>query len=135
MFISLRNLYEIKNNILLKSKNGETDLNMLILDKETEEFLRYLGIYYIGKKELELGIWINKGKQHNGYAIEAVKSAITWLKVNYKFSYIKYPVDRKNIASRKIPEYFDGKVKKEYLLNSCNGKELYIVEHWIECEM
>ena len=116
----------------IKELEEQTDLNMLILDKETEEFLGYLGIYYIGKREPEIGIWINKGKQHKGYAIEAVKAAITWLKANYKFSHIKYPVDRKNIASRKIPESFNGKVKKEYLLHSCNGRELDIVEYWID---
>jgi RimJ/RimL family protein N-acetyltransferase len=133
------NLYKVGNkekavNFIkqcIKELNEETDLNMLILDKETEEFLGYLGIYYIGTIEPELGIWINKEKQHNGYAVEAVKAAITWLKTNYKFTHVKYPVDRKNITSRKIPEYFNGEVKKEYLLHSCNGRELDIVEYWI----
>jgi len=116
----------------IKELEEETDLNLIISDKITDEFIGYLGIYYIGKENPELGIWINKDSQHKGYGIEAVESGIKWLRENCEFSYIKYPVDKKNTYSRKLPEHFDGKVRKEYTVKSCTGRILDIVEYWIE---
>lgn len=116
----------------IKELNEETDLNMIICDRITNKFIGYLGIYYIGKEDPELGLWINKDSQHKGYGMEAIESAIKWLRENCQFSHIRCPIDKKNIYSRKIPEHFKGEIKKEYTLKSCTGRRLDIVEYWIE---
>ena len=115
----------------IKEIEEETDLHLIINNRYTGEFIGYLGIYYLKEYEPEIGIWINGESQNKGYGKEAVESAIRWIKDNYEFSHIKYPVDKDNIFSRKIPEYINGKIKKEYSMKNCLGSTLNIVEYWI----
>ena len=56
---------------------------------------------------------------------------IEWAHENIKFNYLKYPVDKKNIASRKIPEKNNGKIMKEYKNKGQGGNELDEYEYWI----
>lgn len=115
----------------MKELEDGTDLHMIIFNKYTNEFIGYIGIYYLNDANPEIGIWISKESQNKGYGTEAVASAIKWIKENIKFSNIRYPVDRKNIFSRRLPEHFAGKIAREYVTLSCTGRQLDIVEYWI----
>lgn len=115
----------------MKELEDGTDLHMIIFNKYTNEFIGYIGIYYLNEDNPEIGIWINKDSQNKGYGTEVVASAIKWIKGNVKFSNIRYPVDRKNIFSRRLPERFGGAIAKEYVTMSCTGRQLDIVEYWI----
>jgi RimJ/RimL family protein N-acetyltransferase len=79
----------------------------------------------------ELGIWTKKSSHNNGYGIEAMNGLIEWVNKNIKFDYLKYPVDKRNKASRRIPERNNGKIVKEYKNKGLGGKELDEVEYWI----
>ncbi|WP_294374635.1 GNAT family N-acetyltransferase [uncultured Clostridium sp.] len=118
--------------LCIKEMKEETDLHLIINDKITKKFIGYIGIYYLKENAPEIGIWINKESQHCGYGKEAMESVIKWIDDNYKFSYMRYPVDKDNIFSRKLPEYFNGKIEKEYSLKSCSGRTLNLVEYWIK---
>ncbi|QSH40756.1 GNAT family N-acetyltransferase [Lentisphaerota bacterium ZTH] len=49
----------------------------------------------------------------NKYGLEAIKLLFDWAVKNIEFDYLVYPVDRKNIPSRKIPEALGWTIFKE----------------------
>lgn len=107
------------------------ELNMVILKKETGEYLGGCGIRDIQSKTPELGIWIKKSAHGNKYGFEAVAGLKQWIDDNLQYDYIRYAVDKKNIPSRKVAEALGGLVAKEYTKKSLGGIELDEVEYWI----
>jgi RimJ/RimL family protein N-acetyltransferase len=118
----------------IKELEEETDLHIIIFNKDDDDFIGYFGVYYLKDDKPEIGMWIRKEKQNKGYAREAFECAVKWIKENINFSDIRCPIDRKNIFSRKLPERLAGKIVKEYVTMSCTGRELDIVEYWINYE-
>lgn len=118
-------------NSSIESLNEGTDLQLVILNRETNEFLGCSGLHNIDGKEPELGIWIKKEAHHNGYGIEAMSAMLEWARENIDFEYIIYPVDKRNYASKRIPESFNGAAIKEYKTVNLSGDELDIVEYRI----
>ena len=117
-------------NSLVKLKNG-IDLQMVVVNKMNSEFIGCIGLHNINTLEPELGIWIKKSSHKNGYGLEAINGLIDWANKNIKFNYLKYPADKRNIASKKIPEKNNGKIMKELKIIGAAGNELYINEYWI----
>lgn len=111
-----------------KIKNG-TDLQLVIILKNTHEFIGCSGIHRIDSKHPRLGIWIKKNAFGNGYGLEAVKALIQWARNNLCFEYIRYPVDKNNYPSKRIPEILHGKMVREYkAVNRC-GEYLDCIEY------
>jgi [ribosomal protein S5]-alanine N-acetyltransferase len=108
-----------------------SNLQLVVLNKDTNKFLGCSGLHNINDKDPELGIWIKKEAHNNGYGIEAIGAIIEWAKRNIDFEYLKYPVDKRNYASRRIPESFNGIAKKEYKAINLSNDELDIVEYRI----
>ncbi len=108
-----------------------TNLQLVIVDNKTDEFIGCCGLHNLNESEPELGIWLKKGAHKNGYGLEAIAGIIEWARSHINFDYLKYPVDRLNYPSRRIPEYFNGKIVKEYVHKNMIGKELDIIEYWI----
>lgn len=114
-----------------KIENG-TDFIFVILKKDTEEFLGGGGLHNIHTKTPELGIWLKESAWGNKYGLEAMKSTISWARENLNSDYIVYPVDRRNVASRKIPEALGGET--DNVVRECTtptNKKLEIVEYRI----
>ena len=109
-----------------------TNLQMVIVSKKKKEFIGCVGLHNLISKQPEIGIWVKKDAHGNGYGIEAVNRMIKWARKNLEFDYLKYPVDRKNISSRRIPEYNKGVIMKEYSEKNESGSILDIVEYWIK---
>lgn len=82
--------------------NQGSNLQLVVLEKKTGEFLGCSGLH-----------------------------KVDWAKQNIDFDYIKYPVDKRNFASRTIPEKHHGIIQKEYKHINLSGEELDIVEYWI----
>lgn len=110
--------------------NGKT-LNVTILDLQSGEFLGGGGINNVNTKTPELGIWIKKGSHGHKYGREAVIGLKEWAEKHLTYDYLRYPVDKRNIASRKIPESLGGIVDKEYKKMNQSGNELDMVEYLI----
>lgn len=108
-----------------------TNLQLVIIDKSSQEFLGCCGLHQLNNNEPELGIWLKKSAHGHSYGLEAIKGIIDWTRTNMNYDHLKYPVDRQNLPSKRIPEYFKGKVVKEYILKNMEGKELDIVEYQI----
>lgn len=107
------------------------DVTVVILKKDTKEYLGNGGIHKINTKTPELGVWIKKGAHGHGYGKEAMIGLKKWADENLDYEYIKYPVAEENIASRKIPESLGGKETNKYSQVNGNGVALNIVEYYI----
>ncbi len=111
-------------------KDGTT-LQLIAIKKENSEFVGCIGLHNIGLQDPELGLWIKKSAHGNAYGLEAVTALIAWARANINFAYLRYPVDKQNYASRRIPERNGGIIMKEYSTVNQSGIELDEVEYWI----
>ncbi len=78
---------------------------------------------------IELGLWLKKDAQSNGYGTEIITGLIEFLENNFTFKYILYPVDEENIASRRIPEKLGFTPFKRYQKNKNSTTDLHIIEY------
>lgn len=109
-----------------------TNLQLVIIDKVTNKFIGCIGLHNIGSTDPELGVWVRNSRQSYGYGLEAIRGLISWARENVEYEYMRYPVDRHNRSSRRIPLSVGGKFVKSYKkLNMTGTKELDIVEYWI----
>lgn len=74
---------------------------------------------------------MKKAAQGNKYGLEVITALKDWADENLDYQYLIYPVDKNNIASRKIPEALGGKVIQEYEKVNQQGKILQALEYWI----
>jgi [ribosomal protein S5]-alanine N-acetyltransferase len=118
------------DNSISEIKNGSS-ITLVILTQVEQEFLGIAAIHEIDSDTPELGVWIKKSAHGNKYGLEAITALINWSKENLKFDYLRYPVDKRNIASRKIAETNGGIIKKEAKRINKKGFELDEVEYWI----
>lgn len=108
------------------------DKLLVIVSKTTEEFLGNCGLHGQGKvRTPELGIWLKKNAHSKGYGQEAVRTLVKWSENNIDLDYFIYPVDRRNIPSRKIPESLGGQIFEDYKLKTPTGKILDLVVYRI----
>jgi ribosomal-protein-alanine N-acetyltransferase len=108
-----------------------TRFDAVITLKETGEFLGIGGMHDADTDTPELDIWIKKGAHGNRYGLEAICAVVTWAFENLDVRYLKYLVDRRNGASRRIPEAFGGVVEAEHPWTSVSGFELALLEYRI----
>lgn len=122
---------EINRHILLKQsemKAGE-EIFLLIVDRNSGEFFGCANIHGVKSGTPELGIWLKKGAQGRSYAYEAMRLLLSWAEQNIDYDYLKYPVDKNNIPSRKLAEKLGGLVEDEYLKTSESGNVLDELEY------
>ncbi len=94
-------------------KNG-TNLQLVILDKDTREFTGCAGLHNLDTQTPEMGIWLKKSAHGKGYGKESMTAVKKWADTHLKYDFLIYPVADKNIPSRKIPESLGGVIEKEY---------------------
>ncbi|MGH7246357.1 MAG: GNAT family N-acetyltransferase [Candidatus Levyibacteriota bacterium] len=108
---------------LPKIEKGE-QLPVIILKKDTGEFIGGAGVHDLNTKTPTMGIWIKKSAHGNKYGLEAIKALKQWLDENISYNYISYPVDKDNIASKKIIEALNGIPEKEVQVKNMSGNIL-----------
>jgi RimJ/RimL family protein N-acetyltransferase len=128
-----KNIEETKNFIKksLEELTEGTNLQLVIIKKDNNEFIGCIGLHNIKTIDPELGIWTKKSSHNNGYGLESMSGLIEWTHKNIKFNYLKYPVDKRNKASRRLPEKNKGIIMKEYKNIGVGGNELDEYEYWI----
>jgi [ribosomal protein S5]-alanine N-acetyltransferase len=97
------------------------------------EFLGCCGLH--GEENVrtpELGIWLKKSAHGREFGREAIHTLVDWARRNIDIDAFIYPVDRRNIPSRKIPESLNGKIIKEASKETPTGKFLDLVVYQIE---
>jgi ribosomal-protein-alanine N-acetyltransferase len=107
------------------------ELVLAILDSNSGEFLGCAGLHNMDTKTPEFGIWLKKTAHGKKYGQEAITALKQWADQHVPYEYLVYPVDRDNIASRKIPESFGGIVHAEYDKPTPSGKILHSIEYRI----
>jgi len=107
------------------------NLQLVVLAREDRRFLGCVGLHDVDTRHPELGVWIREDEHRHGYGLEAVSLVIEWAKKHIEFDHLVYPVDKRNLASRRIPEAHGGIVKKEFKSVNLSGFELDEVEYWI----
>lgn len=112
----------------LALQNGKT-LNLVLLSKDSEEFLGGAGVDYIDTGSPKLGVWLKKSAQGYKYGLEVITALKKWVEDNLNSEKILYPVDKANIASRKIAESLKGEIIRKYDCDKTNGETLHVIEY------
>ncbi len=110
-------------NSIVGLKKGE-NLQLVIINKETKEFVGCSGLHNLSGNSPELGIWIKESAHGHGFGLEAITAIILWANRNINYEYLTYPVDKRNLASRRIPERNNGIIEKEEKVLNQSGFEL-----------
>jgi ribosomal-protein-alanine N-acetyltransferase len=109
------------------------NLQLTILSRETGEFLGCCGLHgESNPKSPELGIWVKRAAHGRGYGREAIVALVRWASDNLVVDHILYPVDRNNLASRKIPESLGGTIVAEKSDVGHGGNPLDLVIYRLE---
>ncbi len=110
-----KNINETLNFIHSMQKNRAKlkDFVYSIHLKYNDEFIGCVGLHHLELKIPELGIWTKVSSHGNKYGREAITTLINLAK-KLEYHLVKYPVDCKNIASKKIPISLGGKLIKEH---------------------
>ena len=115
----------------LQSLQDGKHLQVVVLEKDTEHFLGLAGLHKVHTPTPELGIWMKKSAHGHGYGQETISALIQWAKQNLQYHYLIYPVDERNIPSKKIPESYNGQIARKYRIESQSKRELSILEYRI----
>jgi ribosomal-protein-alanine N-acetyltransferase len=119
---------EVIASMVAKVEAGE-DLEMVILHAGSEEFLGGVGLRGLKSGTPEVGVWIKAAAQNRGYGREAVALLKAWADRHLEYTYLRYVVERRNAASRKIAESMGGTVAAEYQRLSMRGTALEMLEY------
>lgn len=111
------------NKALDKMSQG-TDLSLMILDKDTKEYLGGVTIRHLDSSTPDMGVWVKKSAQGKKIGREAVTGLKNWADQNLDFDYITYHVDKDNISSRKIAESLGGVIVSSGIKIMPWGKQL-----------
>lgn len=115
----------------IQSLESGKNLYLLVLNKNSGEFLGCSGFHDIDRASPSVGIWLKKSAWGQKYGLEAIKALKKWAIENLQFREILYPVDRDNIASRKIAEALGGEIIRQYDKEGMGGKVLHVIEYRI----
>ena len=116
-----------------KAANREgSSLNMVITDRETGDFLGCAGLHKLADKRPEFGIWVKQSAQMHGYGKEAIRTIKRWADDHIPYEYLIYPVDSRNIASRKIPESLGAAIISQYDDTGGMGQDLTLIKYRID---
>lgn len=112
---------------IVRMKNG-TDLQLVVLDRDTKAFLGCAGIHKINRSCPEFGIWLKKSAHGNKYGLETIMALKEWAEKNLDDKQLIYAVDQANIASQRIAQQLGGTIFREFEQKNLSGKILHIVE-------
>jgi RimJ/RimL family protein N-acetyltransferase len=127
LFRSAQHISETEHAIaeMTEKRRLGTDLTLAILTKESQEFLGCCGLH--GRKnprEPELGIWLKKSAHGHAFGREAIAALRGWAERELIVDALIYPVDRNNIASRKIAKHLGGTIVAAERTKTMSGGEL-----------
>ncbi|NJK38276.1 MAG: GNAT family N-acetyltransferase [Oscillatoriales cyanobacterium RM2_1_1] len=109
-----------------------TDLHLTILNRQNLEFIGMCEVHQVDTRVPAVGIWLKKSAHGSGLGREAIHTLKIWIDQNFDYDYLIYPVDRKNIPSRKIPEGLGGYIARAYQERNAAGYILNLLEYRIE---
>ena len=78
----------------------------LVILSHSGEFLGSMEVFGLTEKTPELGLWLKRSAQGNGYAYEALKALVDYLNATGKYQSYLYEVDARNAPSIHLVEKF-----------------------------
>lgn len=109
------------------------NLQLTISSKSAGEFLGCCGLHgHESVRVPELGVWIKQQAHGHGYGKEAVVALVSWAVDHLDINGFVYPVDRRNAASRRIPEALGGHIVSATMTAGLGGNRLEIVTYRID---
>jgi ribosomal-protein-alanine N-acetyltransferase len=111
---------------------NNAELQLIALDKATNEFMGCVGLHDIDTKIPELGLWFKKSVWGKGYGKESMLALKKWADNNLKYDTINYPIFKENIPSQKIAEFLGGVIAAELISKNQNGLEFNEVRYSIK---
>ncbi|MFQ3616354.1 MAG: GNAT family N-acetyltransferase [Cyanobacteriota bacterium] len=108
-----------------------TDLHLTIRQRDTAEFLGLCGITQIQTSTPEMGIWLKETAHGRGFGKEAIARLKAWADEHLDYECLRYPVDRRNIPSRKLAEHLGGRIVGKYETMNLSGRVLEVLEYRI----
>lgn len=103
-----------------------TDYVWAITLKEPEEFLGLAGLHNLNDPVPELGIWTKTEAHGRHYGREAIGGVMAYART-IGIHKLRYPVDRRNTASRKIPLFYGGRLAAAAReIKTANGRTLQV---------
>lgn len=110
-----KNIDETRNvvHMFIEQRKNKTDYVYAITLKSNDEFIGLVGLHNLKNEVPELGIWTKLESHGNHYGREAVGGIIDYARV-LEIKKMCYPVDRRNISSKKIPLFYGGKLIVDY---------------------
>lgn len=109
-----------------------TNLQTVILKKDTSEFLGCAGLHELQSQNPELGIWIKESAHGNHYGFEAIEGLKNWAEEHLQYKALLYPVDERNTPSKLIPERLGGRITHSRKVENMSGRTLHIVFYEID---
>ncbi len=111
-------------------ERGE-DFHFVICGRSGAGFLGICGLHGQDGPP-ELGIWLKKSAHGRGYGFEAMAALIAWAEGCIEFDSLVYPVDRRNLPSRRVAEKLGGKIIGERTVTSLSGAVLDEIVYGIQ---
>ena len=107
------------------AQKTRTEYHWVISNRDTHEFLGICGLHGRSQPNSpELGIWLKKSAHGNHYGYEAIEALVAWVCENVICDFLIYPVDRRNLASRKIAQRLGGAIIDEKEIRNMSGNML-----------
>lgn len=116
----------------MQENRESINLNMVITLRETGEFLGCVGLHNLADARPEFGIWVKQSAHMHGYGREAIRTLKRWADEHLAYEYLIYPVDSRNMSSRKIPESLGAAIISQYDGTGGMGQELTLIKYRID---
>jgi RimJ/RimL family protein N-acetyltransferase len=100
-----------------------TDVNFVVRDKLSLEFLGAAGLHNTDTAEPEAGIWIKESQHGNGYGRESIAMIVAFAANDLGKRAVVYPVVEQNGPSRSLAESLGGRILGTRLLRKASGIE------------
>jgi RimJ/RimL family protein N-acetyltransferase/lysophospholipase L1-like esterase len=104
---------------------------VVVINKNTSEFLGCMGVHSLNTLNPVLGLWIKKSAHGHGYGIEGMSALIKYAYEHYNFHHLVYDVDKDNYPSWRIAEKNGGVIRREYVKYGASGNRLNLIEYWL----
>jgi [ribosomal protein S5]-alanine N-acetyltransferase len=116
----------------MRENQSGHSLHMVITLRETGDFLGCVGLHDIVSARPEFGIWVKQSAHMHGYGREAIRTLKRWADEHLAYEYLIYPVDSRNMSSRKIPESLGAAIISQFDGTGGMGQELTLIKYRID---
>lgn len=127
------NLASVESRIQQRVSDMKAGLQlyMVVLQKDSGEFLGCFALEDLSERNPELGGWLKKAAHGKRYGQEVARALKQWADKNLDYDNLVWPCATANTSSRKLAESLGGTIHKQYEKKNNQGSTLDYLEYWI----